>query len=64
MCVVAVNVLEALQFQTRRFNTGVAVIASSCSSIGVKRAILGILQAEQAGNLPEMGEAINTNTVT
>jgi len=37
MCVVAFNALEVLQFQTRRFNTGAAAIASSDSSIGVKR---------------------------
>jgi hypothetical protein len=42
--VVAVSVLEALQFQTGRFNTVAAEIANSGSSIGVKRALLGILQ--------------------
>ena len=61
---VAVNVLEVLQFQTGRFNTGIAGITSSGSSIGVKRAFLGVLQTEQTGKLPIMGEAINTDTVT
>jgi hypothetical protein len=64
MCVVAVNVLEVLQFQTGRFNTGAAVIASSGSSIGVKRVFLGILQTEQTGKLLAVGEAVNTDTVT
>ena len=72
MYLVAVNVLEVQQFQTGRFNTGAAAIASSGLSIGVKRvtpygvmcAILGSLQAEQMGKLPEMGGAINKDTVT
>jgi len=35
--VVAFNALEVLQFQTGRFNTGAAAIASSGLSIGVTR---------------------------
>jgi hypothetical protein len=55
-------------FQTGRFNTRAAAIAKAIAnsglSIDVKRAVLGILQTEQAWILPAMGELVNNDTVT